>query len=139
MYVCGAFQAPKDIPQSVMEASAAAAAVGELLNPARGTAIKVRQLPPETDVIGQEPRVGVFVCNCGINIGGIINVPVLTEFVATLPGVVFADQNLFSCSADTQDKIWRPSRKTNSTGWWWPRAAPAPTRPCSWKPCKRPD
>ena len=48
---------------------------------------------------------GVFVCNCGINIGGVINVPALTEFVATLPGVVFADQNLFSCSADTQDKI----------------------------------
>jgi heterodisulfide reductase subunit A len=105
VYVCGAFQAPKDIPQSVMEASAAAAAAGELLNAARGTAIKKRQLPPETDVTGQEPRVGVFVCNCGINIGGVINVPALTEFVATLPKVVFADQNLFSCSADTQDKI----------------------------------
>ena len=86
VYVCGAFQAPKDIPQSVMEASAAAAAAGELLNAARGTAVKVRKMPPETDVTGQEPRVGVFVCNCGINIGGIINVPVLTEFVATLPG-----------------------------------------------------
>jgi heterodisulfide reductase subunit A len=105
VYVCGALQAPKDIPQSVMEASAAAAAAGELLNAARGTAIKVRKLPPETDVVGQEPRVGVFVCNCGINIGGVINVPALTEFVATLPKVVFADQNLFSCSADTQDKI----------------------------------
>ncbi len=105
VYVCGAFQAPKDIPQSVMEASAAAAAAGELLNAARGTAIKVPELPPEMDVTGQEPRVGVFVCNCGINIGGVINVPALTEFVATLPGVVLADQNLFTCSADTQDKI----------------------------------
>jgi heterodisulfide reductase subunit A-like polyferredoxin len=105
VYVCGAFQAPKDIPQSVMEASAAAAAAGELLNAARGTAIKVPQLPPEMDVTGQAPRVGVFVCNCGINIGGVINVPKLTEFVATLPGVVLADQNLFTCSADTQDKI----------------------------------
>jgi heterodisulfide reductase subunit A len=105
VYVCGAFQAPKDIPQSVMEASAAAAAAGELLNAARGTAIKVPEMPPEMDITGQEPRVGVFVCNCGINIGGIINVPALTEFVATLPGVVLADQNLFTCSADTQDKI----------------------------------
>ena len=105
MYVCGAFQAPKDIPQSVMEASAAAAAAGELLNAARGTAVKVPELPPEMDVTGQAPRVGVFVCNCGINIGGVINVPELTEFVATLPGVVLADQNLFTCSADTQDKI----------------------------------
>jgi len=105
VYVCGVFQAPKDIPQSVMEASAAAAAAGELLAPARGTAIKVRELPPEIDVAGQAPRVGVFVCNCGINIGGVINVPVLTEYAATLPGVVFSDQNLFTCSADTQDKI----------------------------------
>jgi heterodisulfide reductase subunit A-like polyferredoxin len=105
VYVCGVFQAPKDIPQSVMEASAAAAAAGELLHEARGTAVKKRELPPEIDVEGQEPRVGVFVCNCGINIGGVINVPALTEYVATLPGVVLADQNLFTCSADTQDKI----------------------------------
>jgi heterodisulfide reductase subunit A-like polyferredoxin len=105
IYVCGAFQAPKDIPQSVMEASAAAAAAGELLAPARGTEIKVRELPPEIDVTGQAPRVGVFVCNCGINIGGVINVPKLTEYAASLPGVVFADQNLFTCSADTQGKI----------------------------------
>ena len=105
IYVCGVFQAPKDIPQSVMEASASAAAAGKLLAPARGTQIKVRELPPEIDVAGQAPRVGVFVCNCGINIGGVINVPVLAEYAANLPGVVFSDQNLFSCSADTQDKI----------------------------------
>jgi heterodisulfide reductase subunit A-like polyferredoxin len=113
VYVCGVFQAPKDIPQSVMEASAAAAAAGELLAPVRGTAIKVRELPPEVDVAGQPPRVGVFVCNCGINIGGVINVPALTEYTATLPGVVFADQNLFTCSADTQDKILEAIKENN--------------------------
>jgi heterodisulfide reductase subunit A-like polyferredoxin len=113
IYVCGVFQAPKDIPQSVMEASAAAAAAGELLAPARGTAIKVRELPPEIDVAGQAPRVGVFVCNCGINIGGVINVPQLAEYAATLPGVVFSDQNLFTCSADTQDKILAAIKEHN--------------------------
>jgi heterodisulfide reductase subunit A-like polyferredoxin len=113
IYVCGVFQAPKDIPQSVMEASAAAAAAGEILAAARGTAIKVRELPPEIDVAGQAPRVGVFVCNCGINIGGVINVPNLTEYAATLPGVVFADQNLFTCSADTQDKILTAIKENN--------------------------
>jgi heterodisulfide reductase subunit A len=105
VFVCGAFQGPKDIPQSVMEASAAAAAAGELLGAARGTELQVKELPPEEDVEGQEPRVGVFVCNCGINIGGVINVPKLTEYVATLPGVAVADQNLFTCSTDTQGKI----------------------------------
>jgi heterodisulfide reductase subunit A-like polyferredoxin len=105
VYVCGVFQNPKDIPQSVMEASAAAAAAGELLAAARGTELKKPELPPERDVSGEEPRIGVFVCNCGINIGGVIDVPSVTEYAKTLPNVVFADENLFTCSADTQGKI----------------------------------
>jgi heterodisulfide reductase subunit A-like polyferredoxin len=105
VYVCGVFQGPKDIPQSVMEASAAAAAAGELLAPARGTELKMPSIPPEKDISGLEPRIGVFVCNCGINIGGVIDVPTLTEYARTLPHVVLADENLFTCSADTQDKI----------------------------------
>ena len=80
IYVCGVFQNPKDIPQSVMEASAAAAAAGELLAAARGTELKKPELPPERDVSGEEPRIGVFVCNCGINIGGVIDVPSLAEY-----------------------------------------------------------
>ncbi len=105
IYVCGTFQGPKDIPHAVMEASAAAAAAGEILGAARGKEIKVQVLPPEKDVSDQPPRVGVFVCNCGINIGGVIDVPSLAEYAATLPHVVFSDQNLFTCSADTQTKI----------------------------------
>ncbi|MFZ5450498.1 MAG: FAD-dependent oxidoreductase [Thermodesulfobacteriota bacterium] len=105
VYVCGAFQSPKDIPQSVMEASAAAADAGELLAAARGKDMKVQVLPPEKDVSGQEPRIGVFVCNCGINIGGVIDVPALAEYAKTLPNVTFVDENLFTCSADTQGKI----------------------------------
>ena len=105
IYLCGVFQNPKDIPQSVMEASAAAAAAGELLAPARGTELKKPEIPPERDVTGEEPRIGVFVCNCGINIGGVIDVPTLTEYAKDLPNVVFADENLFTCSADTQGKI----------------------------------
>ncbi|MBM4284992.1 MAG: 4Fe-4S dicluster domain-containing protein [Deltaproteobacteria bacterium] len=105
VYVCGVFQGPKDIPQSVMEASAAAAAAGELLAAARGTELKKPSLPPERDVSGEEPRIGVFACNCGINIGGVIKIPELVEYTKTLPNVVFADENLFTCSADTQGKI----------------------------------
>jgi heterodisulfide reductase subunit A len=105
IFVCGAFQGPKDIPQSAMEASAAAAAAGELLAPARGTELKVKELPPELDVTGQPPRVGVFICSCGISVGGVINVPALAEYAATLPSVVFSDQNLFACSAEAQGKI----------------------------------
>ena len=98
-------RAPKTFPNRSWRPPPPRPPPGELLGAARGTAIKKRELPPEIDVEGQEPRVGVFVCNCGINIGGVINIPALTEYVATLPGVVLADQNLFTCSADTQDKI----------------------------------
>ncbi|MCJ8500877.1 FAD-dependent oxidoreductase [Desulfatitalea alkaliphila] len=105
IYVCGVFQGPKDIPQSVMEASAAAAASAKNLTAARGTLIRAKQLPPELDVADQAPRVGVFVCNCGINIGGVADVPAVREYARNLPHVVHVEDNLFTCSQDTQDKM----------------------------------
>ena len=105
IYVCGAFQEPKDIPLSVMEASAAACDAKGKLSAARGTQVKERTYPEERDVSREEPRIGVFVCNCGINIGGIVNVPNVVEYAKTLPGVVYVEDNLFTCSQDTQDKI----------------------------------
>ncbi len=105
IYVCGAFQGPKDIPQSVMEASASAAAAAENLASARGTLIRSKELPSELDISAQEPRIGVFVCNCGINIGGVADVPAIREYARTLPYVVHVEDNLFTCSQDTQDKM----------------------------------
>jgi heterodisulfide reductase subunit A-like polyferredoxin len=105
IYVCGAFQGPKDIPQSVMEASAAASSATKALADARGTMIRTKQLPPELDVSDQEPRIGVFVCNCGINIGGVADVPAVREYAKELPYVVHVEDNLFTCSQDTQDKM----------------------------------
>jgi len=105
IYTCGVFQGPKDIPGSVTEASAAACAAGVDLAEARGTDVQAHELPDEIDVTHQQPAIGVFVCNCGINIGGIVDVSAVQEYAATLPHVVFTDQNLFTCSQDTQDKI----------------------------------
>jgi len=105
IYVCGVFQGPKDIPQSVMEASAAAAAASKNLKEARGTLVRAKQLPPEVDVSGDPPRIGVFVCNCGINIGGVADVPAVREYARSLPHVVHVEDNLFTCSQDTQDKM----------------------------------
>jgi heterodisulfide reductase subunit A-like polyferredoxin len=105
IYVCGVFQGPKDIPQSIMEASAAAAAAGEVLASARGTMTRTKELPPEQDFSGEESRIGVFVCNCGINIGGIADVPAVRDYAGTLPNVVHVEDNLFTCSQDTQDKM----------------------------------
>ena len=105
IYVCGVFQGPKDIPQSIMEASATAAAAGEVLASARGTMTRTKELPPEQDFSGEEARIGVFVCNCGINIGGIADVPAVRDYAGTLPNVVHVEDNLFTCSQDTQDKM----------------------------------
>ena len=105
IYTCGVFQGPKDIPGSVTEASAAACLAGIDVAEARGKDIETVEVPEEIDVTKQEPRIGVFVCNCGINIGGIVDVTAVQEYAGTLPYVVFTDQNLFTCSQDTQDKI----------------------------------
>jgi len=105
IYACGVFTGPKDIPHSVMEAGAAACAATENLAAARNTRTKTVAVPPERDVKREAPRIGVFVCNCGINIGGIVRVPEVAEYARTLPGVVYVEENLFTCSQDTQDKI----------------------------------
>ncbi len=105
IYVCGAFQGPKDIPQSVVDSSAAASAAGEILSSARNTLIKKKEVVPEVNVVNERPRIGVFVCHCGINIAGVVDVPAVAEYAATLPYVEFATDNLYSCSQDTQDTM----------------------------------
>ena len=102
VYVCGTLQGPKDIPQSVMEASGAAAASSALLSEVRWTETKTKELPAQRDISEEQPRIGVFVCNCGINIGGIVDVPAVREYARTLPNVVHVEDNLFTCSQDTQ-------------------------------------
>ena len=105
VYACGLFQGPKDIPSSVMEASAAASAAACDLAPSRGSLARKREMPPELDLAAEEPRVGVFICNCGINIASVVDVKEVARYAATLPNVVATRDNLFTCSQDTQEKI----------------------------------
>ncbi|MCG8688101.1 MAG: FAD-dependent oxidoreductase [Desulfobacterales bacterium] len=105
IFVCGAFQGPKDIPQSVIEAGAAALSAGAAISDARGSLVKTVEQPKENDVTGDVPRIGVFVCHCGINIGGVVDVPAVRDFARTLPFVEYADDNLYSCSQDAQEVI----------------------------------
>ncbi|MEM4262156.1 MAG: CoB--CoM heterodisulfide reductase iron-sulfur subunit A family protein [Thermoplasmata archaeon] len=105
IFVCGMFSGPKDIPDSISQASGAAGKISALLKDSRNTLVTFPEYPPEKDVSGQEPRIGVFVCHCGINIGGIVNVPSVVEYAKSLPNVVYATRNLYTCSQDTQMKI----------------------------------
>lgn len=105
VFVAGMLQGPKDIPQTVMEASASAGASSRLLSSARNTLATKEEFPPQRDVSGEEPRIGVFICRCGINIANVVDVPKVVEHVRTLPNVVFADEKLFTCSQDTQEQF----------------------------------
>ncbi len=105
VFVCGAFQGPKDIPQSVIDSSAAATAAGEVLTPARNSRTNIPETIPQVNVSNERPRIGVFVCRCGINIAGVVDVPGTAEYAATLPYVEYATDNLYSCSQDTQETI----------------------------------
>jgi len=103
IFTCGAFAGPKDIPQSVMEGSAAAAAAADVLAPSRHELARKKEFPPERDILDEELRIGVFVCHCGSNIAGYVDVEDVAEYGASLPGVVHVERNLFTCSQDTQD------------------------------------
>jgi len=106
IFVCGAFQSPKDIPETVAQASGAAAAASEILAPVRGTLVVSKEYPPLKEIKEEEEaRIGVFICHCGNNIGGVVDVPAVKEYAAKFKNVVFVDDNLYTCSQDTQEKI----------------------------------
>ena len=105
IFVSGAFQGPIDIPESVVTASGADALCSQFLAYRRGDLAKDRVYPPERDVSGEDPKVGVFVCHCGANIGRVVDVPDVVEYAKTLPGVVHAQESLFACSTDNAQQI----------------------------------
>ncbi|MBW1956695.1 MAG: CoB--CoM heterodisulfide reductase iron-sulfur subunit A family protein, partial [Deltaproteobacteria bacterium] len=105
IYVCGGFEAPMDIPSSVVESSAAAGAAGSRLAAARWSLTKTKKIPEEIDIRGEPPRIGVFICRCGTNIASVVDVPQVVEYAKTLPYVAHAEENMFSCSQDTQEMM----------------------------------
>jgi len=105
VFIAGAFSGPKDIPDSVAQASGAAAKAESVVAPARNTLVTPVEYPQELEVAEQEPRIGVFVCHCGINIAGVVDVTAVKEYAATLPNVEYVDQNLYTCSQDAQELI----------------------------------
>jgi heterodisulfide reductase subunit A len=105
IFVSGAFQGPTDIPESVFTASGAGAQCGALLDKRRGKMARERVYPPERDVSREEPRIGVFVCHCGANISSVVNVPSAVEYASTLPNVVYAQEQLFSCATNSAQEI----------------------------------
>ncbi len=113
IYVCGMFESPKDIPDTMVQASAAAAKAAKDLTPLRVVAEAQEDLPPERDVAGAEPRIGVFVCDCGLNIGGVVDVAALAAGVASLPQVVVSETIGHGCSREALEHIQAAIRTQN--------------------------
>jgi len=111
IFVSGGFQGPLDIPESVFSASGAGSQIGQLLDYRRGNLAQERIYPPERDVSKEEPRIGVFVCHCGANIGRIVNVPETVEYCKTLPNVVHAQEQLFSCATNSAKQITETTKE----------------------------
>jgi len=105
IFVCGPFVEPKDIPETVMQASGAAGKVMTFLAEEKGTLVRKKEYPSERDVKGQPPRIGVFICHCGKNIGGVIPSKEVAEYASTLADVVFATDKLYTCSQDSIQSI----------------------------------
>ncbi|MBW2090386.1 MAG: CoB--CoM heterodisulfide reductase iron-sulfur subunit A family protein [Deltaproteobacteria bacterium] len=104
VFVCGGIEAPKDIPETVIQAGAAAAEASILLSAARNTEIVIDKIPDETP-IETIARVGVLICHCGTNIAGVVDIQKVLDYVKTLPHVVFAADFMFTCSTETQQTI----------------------------------
>ncbi len=104
-YAVGPFREPKDIPESLLEASGAAAQAGVLLRKSRGTLTREAVFPTERDIIAENPKVAVFVCHCGTNIGGYLDVPKVTAYARGLPGVIHSEDPIYACSQDSVAQI----------------------------------
>ncbi len=105
IFVAGAFSAPKDIPDTVAQASGAASKAAAAMEVTKRIKVAPQEAGDEKDVSGQEPRIGVFVCHCGINIGGVVDVPAVDEYAKTLENVVFTTNNMYTCAQDALQLI----------------------------------
>ncbi|MFC1910341.1 FAD-dependent oxidoreductase [Chloroflexota bacterium] len=105
IFVSGAFETPMDIPEAVINSSSSACMASKAIAEARGTMVEQKIYPPEIAIGDEEPRIGVFVCRCGANIARIVDVPGVANYARSLPHVVHAEENLYTCSTDTQNKI----------------------------------
>ncbi len=113
VYVSSAAIGPMDIPEAVITASSASAKSGELLKSRKGKLATKRVYPVEKDVSKEEPRVGVFVCACGANIGRVVDIKSVVEYAKTLPHVVHAQTQLFSCSTESAKQITNAIKEKN--------------------------
>ncbi len=93
VYVCGSFQEPKDVGETITQAQAAAVhCLADL-----GVEVDIHE-PGERSVVTEPPRVGVFVCRCGGNVGDVLDVDELAAWSRGLPHVAYVETLQYACS-----------------------------------------
>ena len=105
IYVAGIYQGPKDIPETVIQGSGAAAGAMSILGESRGTEVEEVVLPPERDITEEDPKIGVFVCHCGVNIAGTVDVQQVADAAAKESGVAHTETIMYACAPDGQAKV----------------------------------
>ena len=112
IFVAGAFQGPKDIPESATQSSGAAALASAVMKEQRNAGYVVKTYPEEQAVTDDdEIRIGVFVCHCGINIGSVVDVPKVTKYAGEMENVAYYSETMYACSQDTQEVIKEKIKK----------------------------
>jgi heterodisulfide reductase subunit A len=104
VFVTGTCISPKDIPDTIAEASGAAARCESFLRDSRGSLVEIVELPPEKEVSG-DPRVGVFVCHCGINIASVVDVKEVAAEIGKKENVAYATDVMYACSNTNLSEI----------------------------------
>ncbi len=102
IYLCGCSTTPKDITDSIAESCGAAAKAGVHMSDAvvEEKTTEITELDPSGP-----PRIGVFLCHCGLNISAVVSINELREYASGLPDVVMVDDYLFACAESMQKKI----------------------------------
>ena len=111
VFGAGAFATPKEIAETVMDASGAAARCMALLSGKSGTETTQTEYPPERDVSQAEPRVGVFACTCHPTIDTVVDVEAVLAAAAKWPGVVHAEVLPYGCLPGGPEAIRRAIRE----------------------------
>jgi heterodisulfide reductase subunit A len=125
IYVCGTFSSPKEIAETILDSAGAAGDVMRLLSGELGSQPCTREypflcrdgatspLPPERDVSGEEPRVGVFICRCYPSIAGIVDTDAVAEFASSPPDVMHVETMDYACLEDGQKRIQQAIEEHN--------------------------
>ena len=106
IFVGGAFRNPRDIPESVVEGSSAAAAAASFLA-LQKSSVPVREYPAEGGLTQEIPKIGVFVCHCGEEMKKVLSIPDLLQAAKQSGEVAHVEELGLACLPEDLDLIKR--------------------------------